>query len=323
MSDVLSKIPPSALMMGEAALSESARGWHVEASRHGGRRRWVFKDIRVPLGAGKLLVATENIELPTQWELQEDCHTVIVHLHGEMERLETRIERSSIFRGLPCAGDIWVVPAGRHYVGRARGGAIAYAELQVSPRLIADLTHATHAPAFLPRMKHRDPLLHGLITRIVTLSDAEDDLARMLRETLANAVFLHLAREYTESPCVRSADATVGTTLGAREQRRLDDYIHGHLDQHLSLDELATLVGLGPHQFLAAFRQSFGISPMQHVIRERLRLACSLLGSTRQDITTIAMATGFSSHSHLTAAFKQHFGITPRQYRIQTKGLRT
>ncbi|WP_266158745.1 helix-turn-helix transcriptional regulator [Dyella silvatica] len=83
----------------------------------------------------------------------------------------------------------------------------------------------------------------------------------------------------------------------------------------------ASLAGLRPAAFLAAFRHSFGISPMRYVMTQRLRLACSLLASTRQDITAIALATGFSSHSHLTAAFRQHFGTTPREYRAQVKGL--
>lgn len=54
---------------------------------------------------------------------------------------------------------------------------------------------------------------------------------------------------------------------------------------------------------------------MQYIIAQRLRRARWLLMHTRNDITTIALETGFASHSHLTTAFKQHTGLTPLAFR--------
>ncbi|MFX8649137.1 AraC family transcriptional regulator, partial [Acinetobacter baumannii] len=76
---------------------------------------------------------------------------------------------------------------------------------------------------------------------------------------------------------------------------------------------MAAVAQLSVHHFLSAFRNCFGVTPMQFVIGKRLALASSLLAGTRQDITAIALATGFASHSHFTGAFKQRYGITPRQ----------
>jgi len=37
------------------------------------------------------------------------------------------------------------------------------------------------------------------------------------------------------------------------------------------------------------------------------------------DLTMLALDTGFSSHSHFTAAFRRAFGCTPSQFRMSTR----
>jgi AraC-like DNA-binding protein len=46
-----------------------------------------------------------------------------------------------------------------------------------------------------------------------------------------------------------------------------------------------------------------------------LRLARALdLLSSYEDLTTLSMDLGFSSHSHFTAAFRRAYGRTPAQF---------
>ena len=265
-------------------------------------------------------MASEDIAEPTQWEIEQDQHTLIVHLEGGMQRLETRIGRGETCRATAGIGEIWLIPAGAYYVGRALGGSIAYAEYHISPAWLRALTgNRPHANSLRPQMKVRDPLLHGLTGRLIQLGNENDDLSRMLRESMVQVLGLHLLREYaTRRPAGLPGNA--GPRLSSGTRKRLEDYVVSHLDRHLSLDELATLAGMTTHHLIAACRRTFGVTPLQYVISQRLRVACTLLESTRQDIASIALATGFSSHSHLTTAFKQHFGIAPRQFRRQARG---
>ena len=48
----------------------------------------------------------------------------------------------------------------------------------------------------------------------------------------------------------------------------------------------------------------------------RLRLRASLehLADGADDLTTLALDLGFSSHSHFTAAFRQTYGRTPAEF---------
>ena len=51
---------------------------------------------------------------------------------------------------------------------------------------------------------------------------------------------------------------------------RIRDYIESHLDQKISLDNLAATAGLSPHHFARAFRQSVGMPPHGYLLRRRL-----------------------------------------------------
>jgi AraC family transcriptional regulator len=71
---------------------------------------------------------------------------------------------------------------------------------------------------------------------------------------------------------------------------------------------------MSPYQLCRAFKREFGDTLTAY--RNRLRILSSLEAvSAGEDLTTIALALGFSSHSHFTAAFRRVFGTVPSQLR--------
>jgi AraC family transcriptional regulator len=72
---------------------------------------------------------------------------------------------------------------------------------------------------------------------------------------------------------------------------------------------------MNTHNLLVAFRLSFGTTPAQYVLAERLRRVRWLLHHTPLSIAAIAAETGFSSQSHLCIQFKLKEKVTPMQYR--------
>ena len=49
----------------------------------------------------------------------------------------------------------------------------------------------------------------------------------------------------------------------------------------------------------------------------RLRMALERLRGN-EDLTTIALDLGYSSHSHFTMAFRREYGLTPSAYRSRS-----
>ncbi|MBV7543697.1 helix-turn-helix domain-containing protein [Acidovorax sp. sic0104] len=109
--------------------------------------------------------------------------------------------------------------------------------------------------------------------------------------------------------------------LSAAQVQRLDEWIHTHLGQDISLPQLAELVGLSPAHFVRLFRNTVGYAPYHHVLRSRLAWARQQLQAGDLPITAIAAEAGFSSQSHLTTAFRRAYEVTPAQIRRQKQVL--
>ena len=90
------------------------------------------------------------------------------------------------------------------------------------------------------------------------------------------------------------------------------DYIEMNLTQRLTLTDLEKISTLNARTLQYAFKNRFGCSPIQYIIRKRLELAFNLI-SLHDDfpIVRIANHCGFASQSKFSEAFRQHFGISP------------
>jgi AraC family transcriptional regulator len=100
--------------------------------------------------------------------------------------------------------------------------------------------------------------------------------------------------------------------------KRLIDYIAEHLANDLSLNELADLVQMSPRQFFRFFSSTFGSTPHQYLLKERVRRAKELLsgGSLPVDIAYIL---GFSHQSHFTQVFRKMTGVSPGRFKQELR----
>ncbi len=99
--------------------------------------------------------------------------------------------------------------------------------------------------------------------------------------------------------------------------RRLMEFIEANLDGDLSLEKMAADVGISPLYLPRAFKAAFGQSPHQYVLRRRIERAKELLRDTATPVVDVALASGFSSQSHLSNWFLRLVGVSPAAYRKQ------
>jgi AraC-like DNA-binding protein len=79
----------------------------------------------------------------------------------------------------------------------------------------------------------------------------------------------------------------------------------------LTLSQIAGAIGASPFHMCRSFRRATGMT--MHDYRNQLRLRSTLdaLEDPRTDLSQLALAAGYSSHSHFTASFRRAFGVTP------------
>ncbi|MFG0411315.1 helix-turn-helix domain-containing protein [Pseudomonas sp. NY5710] len=104
--------------------------------------------------------------------------------------------------------------------------------------------------------------------------------------------------------------------LAPRLRRQLVDYLEAHLDQPITLGELALRCNLSEYHFARMFRASFGLPPHQFLLARRLHRACQLLRLGGMPLGEIALVCGFASASHFSNRFRQAVGATPGEYRL-------
>lgn len=112
-------------------------------------------------------------------------------------------------------------------------------------------------------------------------------------------------------------------TERAYRQRILQVLVHiqGHLDEALSLEELARMAHFSPHHFHRVFRGMVGESVKEHVRRLRLERAAHRLKLGDQPVTRIAFDAGYEAHEAFTRAFRAMFESSPSEFRAVHRAL--
>jgi len=93
------------------------------------------------------------------------------------------------------------------------------------------------------------------------------------------------------------------------------DHVNTHLDQSFKLDELAAIANFSSFHFHRIFVAVVGESLNFYTNRVRLEKGAKLIKYSKQSMSEIAYASGFSSPATFSRSFKNYFGISPTAYK--------
>ncbi|MFJ4658929.1 GlxA family transcriptional regulator [Nocardia sp. NPDC088792] len=92
-------------------------------------------------------------------------------------------------------------------------------------------------------------------------------------------------------------------------------WIEDHLDDDLTLAEMAARAGMSERTFSRRFREQLGTTPLQWLLRARVRRAQHLLENTDHSVDRVAALAGFGSPTAFRDRFKRIAGVSPNRYR--------
>ena len=95
------------------------------------------------------------------------------------------------------------------------------------------------------------------------------------------------------------------------------DHIRERFAAPMEVASLARLVGMSARSFQRHFKKALHITPTAYIRQFRIGKACQMLIETDETISTIALETGFSDHSHLVREFTRALHTTPGAYRTR------
>lgn len=166
---------------------------------------------------------------------------------------------------------------------------------------------------------------NGQILTSAGAAAALDMCLHMIRRDLGSAVAAHAAR-MSVMPLEREGGQAQfivhdhppvprGSTL-----EPLLEWIEDNLARDITLGTLAARAGMSERTFSRRFREQTGTTPLQWLLRARVRRAQYLLENTDHPVERIALQAGFGSPTAFRERFRRVVGTTPHTYRSAFNG---
>ena len=92
------------------------------------------------------------------------------------------------------------------------------------------------------------------------------------------------------------------------------DYIDQHIQEELSVKNLAGIAYVSGDHLSRLFKKRFGCSVSEYVYQRRMVLAGELLKDEGMTITMVAGMVGYGNYSYFTDQFRRYYMMTPREF---------
>jgi AraC family transcriptional regulator len=171
-----------------------------------------------------------------------------------------------------------------------------------------------------PRTFLRDTGRLGFRQQRLHIDGRSQALVALLRHSLRQNIAEPLEAESLALNLVRRAlgPRTTHAPGGSFGRQRLVDrakvVLASDLARRWTLAEIAAEVRCSPVYLTQVFQQVEGLPLYRYQLRLRLARSLDLL-PRYNDLTTLSLDLGFSSHSHFSAAFRQAYGRSPSEFR--------
>lgn len=201
-----------------------------------------------------------------------------------------------------------LVPPGEVHTGQCVPGfAWHYRGLYPSAELMADMAREAGLKAtdfaLLSGLSVDDPALADAFVSAHRICDESPN--SLAAESAVTEVLVALLRRHT---CGRRS--RLDPMPSSRAVDVLRAYLHDHMADRVTLDDLAQATGLTQYAVLRAFRRTLGLPPHRYLTQLRVQRARQLLRAGHRP-AAVAHVVGFADQSHLNRHFRRLVGVTP------------
>ncbi|MGW7364251.1 helix-turn-helix domain-containing protein [Streptomyces sp. NPDC054841] len=200
--------------------------------------------------------------------------------------------------------------------------ALAAAGLLDGRRATAHWQHTAELAARHPEVLVDDSVLYTDEGNVLTSAGAtaaldlclhlvRRDLGAGVAGKLARRLVVHAHRtggqaQFIDAPVPQSDDHSLGPAL---------QWATEHLEDPLTVDELARRARMSPRTFYRRLQASTGTTPLQWLLQQRVARAQTLLESTDLPIEQIGEHSGLGTAANLRRHFTRSVGVSPTDYR--------
>ena len=147
-----------------------------------------------------------------------------------------------------------------------------------------------------------------LIRNILSQMDKQDELGRLCK-MLQLLPIIFTTSDYT------FIGKPIRIERDIRRMQRISAYVMAHYIHSISLDDIASEMGMNRSAFCSYFKRCKGTTFSQFVTQYRLNTACELLKHSQKSVSEICYLVGFNDLPHFIRVFTKTMGIPPGKYR--------
>lgn len=155
-----------------------------------------------------------------------------------------------------------------------------------------------------------DTEVTGLINKLIRVCSSADKAKNVFADLNLKELLIRLV----QSQYLQQVSTEIENSTNHNRQHYVLHYIHEHLTEKIAVDNLCRKAYLSRNMFFSWFKEQFGITPLEYINKERIKLAKQLLSDKRNSITCVSNQCGFSDVNYFVRLFKKLEGITPGIY---------
>ena len=157
---------------------------------------------------------------------------------------------------------------------------------------------------------HNDTDVTGLINKLIHICTGPDTSKNIFADLSLKELLIRILQTQNLQG---QSESAAGNSNSSRLHFVLQ-YIHDHLTERIPVDTLSKKAYLSRNIFFRWFREQFGITPLEYITRERLKLARQLLADEKNTVSQVSCQCGFSDVNYFVRTFKRSEGLTPGAY---------
>lgn len=138
------------------------------------------------------------------------------------------------------------------------------------------------------------------------------------KDILADLALQELLINITQAQSLKSTDEQETSSINVHLSQ-IVELIRRNLSGKINLKKIAATACLSTASLYRMFKRELGISPVEFIIMERIKLAKQLLKNQDIYIKNVSYEAGFEDCNYFIRTFKHYEGITPKQYQQLNK----
>jgi AraC-like DNA-binding protein len=155
-----------------------------------------------------------------------------------------------------------------------------------------------------------DNEISGIINKLIRVCSSADKAKNIFADLNLKELLIRLLQnQHLQQVLMESADNN-----NTSRMHYVLHYINEHLVEKIAVDALSRKAYLSRNMFFKWFREQFGITPLEYINRERIKLARQLLTNRRDSITSVSLQCGFTDVNYFIRIFKKAEGVTPKHW---------